>query len=215
MPRRGVSGPHLFPGRLLTLRAAVGGLLVALALLAVTQAYAHADRPPATAYAVVTRPVPPGGHLDPAAVELVAAELPAAVAGRAFTSIEVLDGAVSLAPLEPGDLVLLSHVLPADAPALGGSELSFAVPTDRAVAGSVRAGERVDLVASFPTGSARVVAEGALVTGVDAATDGLLADAGTVVLTVRLQARPELLAVVRAVDEGQLTVTRRAGGAAR
>src|SRR5690606_31198538 len=120
-------------------------------------------------------------------VDLVAADLPTSLAARAFTSVEVLEGAVTLAPLTTGELVQLSQVLPADAATPAGVELSFALATDRALDGAVRPGEQVDLVASTPGGPTRVVARRALVTrtgdGGDALLDG---GGGDLVLTVRL-----------------------------
>jgi hypothetical protein len=183
-----------------------------VALLGVSQAYAHADRPPSTGYAVAARRLAPGTVLEASAVELVPADLPHPVATRAFSSVDVLEGAVTLAPLEPGELLQLSQVLPADAAPLAGIELSFSVASERALGGSVRPGEQVDLVASFPAGRTRVVARHALVTGATWAGDALLDDSGQLVLTVRLQEDAELLAVVEAVDDGQLTVTRPALG---
>jgi hypothetical protein len=199
-------------GHLLTLRAALGALLVTVALLGVSQAYAHADRPPSTGYAVATRPLAPGAVLNAGSVELVPADLPHALAGRAFTATDVLDGAVTLAPLAAGELIQLSQVLPADAAPLAGVELSFPIPADRALGGAVRPGEEVDLVASFPAGPTRVVARDALVTHAAAGGDALLDDQGDLVLTVRLAEDGELLDVVEAVDDGQLTVTRPALG---
>ena len=194
------------------MRAALGALLVTVALLGVSQAYAHADRPPSTGYVVATRPLAPGTVLDPSAIELVPADLPHTVAGRAFTSADALDGAVTLAPLAPGELLQLSQVLPADGAPLAGVELSFALPAERALGGALRPGEEVDLVASFPAGATRIVARRALVTRADTAGDALLDDSGQLVLTVRLQEDGELLDVVEAVDDGELTVTRPALG---
>ena len=206
----------MFPaslGGVLTLRAALGALLVTVALLGVSQAYAHADRPPSTGYAVAARALDPGAVLSPADLELIPADLPHPLATRAFTSTDALDAAVTLAPLAPGELVQLSQVLPADAAPLAGVELSFPVAGDRALGGSVQPGERVDLVASFPAGATRVVARRALVTHLASGGDALLDDGGQLVLTVRLGEQAELLDVVEAVDDGQLTVTRPALGA--
>jgi Flp pilus assembly protein CpaB len=194
--------------RALTLRAAVGGLLVTVALLGVSQAYAHADRPPSAAFVVATRTLAPGTALVPDALELLPVDLPPTTARRAFTSVEAVDGAVLLAPLEAGEPILLSQVLPPGAAPTSGVDLSFAVPTERALAGDVAPGERLDLVASFPTGATRVVAHDALLTSASSSGDALLESGEGLVLTVRLQSRDELLGVVDAVDDGQVTVVR-------
>jgi Flp pilus assembly protein CpaB len=192
----------------LSLRAAVGGLLVTLALLGVSQAYAHADRPPHTGVVVAARTLAPGTVLHRDDLDLVPADLPATTAGRAFTSTEALAGAVTLAPLAPGEPVLLSQVLPTDAAPPSGVDLSFAVTADRALGGSILPGERVDLVATLPAGGTRLVARAALVIGTSNETDGLLSDTGRLVVTVRLPSRHHLLDLVAAVDEGQLTLAR-------
>ncbi|HEY8060616.1 MAG TPA: SAF domain-containing protein [Acidimicrobiales bacterium] len=198
----------------LTLRAALGGLLVTLALLGVSQAYAHADRPPSTSYVVAARPLAPGAILASSDLDLVPADLPSTVASRAFTATAVLDGAVILAPLAPGEPLLLSQVLPAGTSPAEGADLSFAITTDRALGGSIRAGERVDLIATLPGGDTSQVADGAVVIETRTETDGLLTETGRLLLTVRLQAQAEVLGLVEAVDEGQLTVVRSPVGTA-
>ncbi len=200
--------------RALTLRAATGGLLVTIALLGVSQAYAHADRPPTTGYAVATTHLAPGEVLGPGRVELLAMDLPRALAGRAFTSTDLLEGAVLLAPLQPGELVQLSQVLPAGTAPWSGVDVAFAVPAERALGGDLHPGERIDLVASFPTGGTRVVARDAQLTDAASADDALLSTVQGLVVTVRLRDRDELLEVVEAVDQGQVTVVRPALGGA-
>jgi Flp pilus assembly protein CpaB len=199
--------------RALSLRAVGGGLLVTLALLGVSQAYARADEPPTTRYLVAARTLPPGSVLDAGALDAVPADLPSALAGRAFTDPRAVDGAVTLAPLQAGDLVLASHVRPADGAAPdGGADLSFAITADRAVAGRLQPGERVDLVASYDgvDRPARLAARDALVVAVAASSDSLLDDGTGLVLTVRVSGTAPALEVVQAVDHGQLTVVRSA-----
>jgi Flp pilus assembly protein CpaB len=208
MAGHALSLPSLLARPAVTLRAALGGLLVTVALLGVSQAYAHADRAPGTSYVVAARPLAPGALLDSTDLQLVAADLPSAVAARAFTTTAILDGAVILAPLAPGEPLLLSQVLPAGMSPAEGADLSFAITTDRALGGSVRPGERVDLVATFPGGGTRQVADGAMVIETRTETDGLLTETGRLLVTVRLQAPSEVLGLVEAVDEGQLTLVR-------
>lgn len=193
---------------ILPLRAVAGGLLVTLALLGVSQAYAAADRPPATRYAVATGTLPPGTTLGPDDLALVPADLPEATAARAFRSIDALRGAVTLAPLAAGEPLLLSQVLPAGLAPAAGADVAFALDRDRALGGDVRPGETVDLVATFPAGPPRTVARSALVLDAAAAGNGLLGDEGTLVLTVRVAGRDDVLPLVEAVDEGRLTVVR-------
>ena len=192
----------------MTLRAAIGGLLVTLALLGVSQAYAHADRPPRSGVVVVARDVPAGTVLGPDLLGVVAVDLPSPLAGRVFEQPSVLEGATTLAPLATGEPVLLGQVLPAGTAPTPGVDVSFSVGADRALGGSLRPGELVDLVATPAAGATRVVAESVTVIDAVGESDGLLADTGGLVVTVRLPSRRALLGVVAAVDEGRLTVAR-------
>lgn len=194
----------------LTLRAALGGLLVTLALLGVSQAYAHADRPPRSGVVVVDRDLPPGTTLASDHLEVLAVDLPPPLADRVFDRPEVLEGATTLAPLAAGEPVLLSQVLPAGVVPDAGVDLSFAVSADRALGGLLQPGERVDLVATPAAGATRVVAEGVTVIDAVSDTEGLLADGGGLVVTTRLPSRRVLVAVVAAVDQGRLTLARTA-----
>ena len=197
MSLRALSPASLVSRLGLTLRAALGGLLVTLALLGVSQAYAHADRPPRSGVVVVDRDLPPGTTLAP-------------LADRVFDRPEVLEGATTLAPLAAGEPVLLSQVLPAGVVPDAGVDLSFAVSADRALGGLLQPGERVDLVATPAAGATRVVAEGVTVIDAVSDTEGLLADGGGLVVTTRLPSRRVLVAVVAAVDQGRLTLARTA-----
>lgn len=215
MTIRTFSFTSLFSRSALTLRGVVGGLLVTLALLGVSQAYAHADRPPRSGVVVVDRDLPAGTTLVPEHLEVLAVDLPPTLADRVFDRPEVLHGATTLAPLAAGEPVLLSQVLPVGVAPAAGVDLSFAVSPDRALGGDLRPGEAVDLVATPAAGGTRVVAEAVTVIAVVGATDGLLTDGGGLVVTVRLPSRRELLAVVAAVDDGRLTLARTAPEPAR
>ncbi len=208
-----MSSQHLSPIPLLSrsapsLRAVIGGLLVTLALLGVSQAYAQADDAPRSRMVVVDRDLPPGTVLNADLLEVLAVDLPPVSTPRVFDRVEDLVGARTLAPLAVGEPVLVSQVLPAGAGPPTGIDLSFAVSADRALGGGLRPGEQVDLVATPPAGSTRVVAERVAVVDVRGTTDALLAETDGLVVTVRLPSRRELLGVVAAVDEGRLTLAR-------
>lgn len=208
MSIRSLSLASLLSRPSLTLRAVFGGLLVTVALLGVSQAYANADRPPRSEVVVVGRDLPAGTVLGPDLLRVVAVDLPAPLDGRVFEQPDVLEGATTLAPLATGEPVLLSQVLPAGTTPATGADVSFAVSADRALGGSLRPGELVDLVATPAAGATRVVAESVTVIDAVGETDGLLADSGGLVVTVRLPSRRALLGVVSAVDDGRLTVAR-------
>lgn len=207
--RRAVRNRRGVPGG----RAVVGGLLVAVAAVGVFAAYGDATATPSTAYAVAAADLPVGHRISPADVDLRPMDLPAAVASRAFTAPDALAGAVTLAPLAAGELVQAGALLPAGRSAAPATELSFAVPVDRAVNGTLLPGERIDVLATYGTGSAAhttVVVRGALVLGNDEGEQAI--GASTRVLTVALEDPDDVLRVTHAVRAGEVTVVRATTG---
>lgn len=192
----------------LTPRAVAGGTLVALAFIGVAQAHAAAGGPPPDTFVAAARTVAPGTVLGPDDLALVAGDLPPATIERTFAAPDELVGARTLAPLAPGEPLLASQVAPAATPGPPGPEVAVAVPAERALAGDLRPGEAVDLLASFPVGPTRPVAADALVLAVGRPGDGLLAGPTDLVLTLRLPDADDLTQVVAAVDNGRLTVVR-------
>lgn len=186
----------------------VGGLLVAVAAVGTFAAYGDATSAPSTTYAVAAADLPVGHVLTAADVELRGMELPSVVAARAFTSAAPLVGAVTLAPLADGELVQAGALLPGT----GGPpahEVSFAVPADRAVNGTLRGGERIDVLATYGTGGAAhtiVVVRGALLVANDAGEDAL--GASSQVLTLALDDPDDVLRVAHAARAGEVTVVR-------
>jgi Flp pilus assembly protein CpaB len=195
-------------------RAVVGGLLVALAALGVFTAWQQAAGGPGTSYAVATRALRPGQVLAPGDVELRPAELPSPSASRAYTDAAALVGAVVLGPLAEGDLVQRSSVVERGGTSgLPRHEMSFALPSDRAVDGTLRPGERVAVLATYGTGAeaeTETVAEGALVVAVTEQGGGI--DGGGVVLTLAVDTREDVVAVTHAARAGEVTVVQAPAG---
>ena len=198
-PRRGLPGG----------RAVLGGLLVTVAAVGTFAAYGDATAGPTTSYAVAAADLPAGHRIGPDDVSLRAMDLPSAVADRAFTSPDALAGAVALAPLAEGELVQAGALLPPGAGTEPAAELSFAVPADRAVNGTLRPGERVDVLATYGTGAAAetvVVVRSALLLGNDEGQEAI--GASTRVLTVALDDPDDVLALTHATRAGEVTVVR-------
>ena len=136
------------------------------------------------------------------------------MAARAFTATALLDGAVPWLRWRRVSRSCSARCCPPAPSRPRASTSRFAITTDRALGGSIRPGERVDLIATLPAGGTSQVAEDAVVIETRTETDGLLTETGRLVLTVRLQAQAEVLGLVEAVDEGQLTVVRSPVGTA-
>jgi hypothetical protein len=211
-------------------RAALGALLVAAAVVGVFAAHERTDGGPVGQAVAATVAVPVGGRLTADDLTLVAVDLPGGSAGRSFEALDELVGAVTVAPLAPGELVQRSAVLSADTDTntdinadLDGHDdppgaapgpardLSLAVPRDRALGGALQAGERVDVLATYGTGPdayTAVVARSALVRSVDDATAPGLASAGTVALTLGLATADEVLRVAHAREVAAVALVR-------
>jgi Flp pilus assembly protein CpaB len=195
-------------------RAIVGGLLVAAAALGVFAVSAGAGGQPATSYVTVVGPVPPGQRLEPADLQLVPIDLPGSTAALSFDSLDEAVGAITLAPLEGGELLARSGVLAADAdtgPLPPSAEFSFPVERERAVDGSLQPGERVDVLATYDTtdgGYTTVITRDARVTAIAAAGSDTLASPGTLVLTLAVSSPDEVLALAHASEVAAVTVVR-------
>jgi Flp pilus assembly protein CpaB len=194
-------------------RALVGGLLVIVAAVGVFAAYQGAGSVPATSYVVAEATLAPGTRLTARVLSTAAIDLPDTQADRAYTSIEQLEGAVTLAPLEPGDLIMGSAVLDASR-ATGDQaahEFSFSVDRDHAMNGGLVVGDRVDVLATYGAGEASytiVAARDATVLAVDDGSSGGIGSPGTIVVSVALTSASEVLRVAHAAETSALTIVR-------
>ncbi|HET9732695.1 MAG TPA: RcpC/CpaB family pilus assembly protein [Acidimicrobiales bacterium] len=192
--------------RALNGRAALGGLLVALAALLTFAAYRNATSRRLTAYVVAGTDLEPGQRLSPADLRLEPMQLPASLASAsAFTSVGQLQGAFVVAPLRAGDLVQASSV------ARSGPDLvriSFAVDTTRALDGRLTAGDRVDVLATFGTGASATTKDIVPAAEVLAVreTAGSLSSSPSLGVTLGVADTAEAIAVANAANAGQLTL---------
>jgi hypothetical protein len=141
-----------------------------------------------------------------AALERVAVELPSAQAERTYgtSAADALVGAVVLAPVAVGDLLLRSSagLPPVTSP---GVSVSFPVASERAFAGRLGVGERVDLLVTAD-GDTSVVARGVLVA--DVVGDGAGLGGASLVLTVLVPDLAGAQVVLHAADTGRIAVVR-------
>ncbi|MEX0705096.1 MAG: hypothetical protein WD041_00615 [Nitriliruptoraceae bacterium] len=202
-------------------RAVVGGLLVAVAAVALFVTHLNATAPPSTAYLVASGPIAPGtevadGAQARALFGALEMELPGATASRAFTVAEVdeLAGHVVTSSLDTGDLVQRG-VLVAVGEAPASHHVSFAVPRADALAGDVLAGQHVDVVATFTVAGEQFstyVARGVQVRAVEADETGL--GSREIVVTVSAADRSEVLALGHAARTAGVFLARPGPGAA-
>ncbi len=186
-------------------RAVAGGLLVAAAAVGLFAAYARVEGGPAERYAVVRHDVAAGARLQESDLALEPMDLPPALRARAFAKLSDVVGTTVLSPLAAGELVQPS-VLVLTRSTDSSRSLSF--PVDPTHLGSLKQGERIDVLATFGTGAdawTSVVLRQALVVAVDRPKSSL-GDSGSPMVTVAVGDVAEELAMAHAVALAKLTV---------
>jgi Flp pilus assembly protein CpaB len=189
-----------------TSRALVGGLLVALAGVGTLVAWQRAAGSPEHAYAVAARPILPGETLSAEDIRLVPIDLPAGVAGAAFTDAGSVAERVALGPIGEGELVQLSELSdPGVAEAV--AEVSLALDRDRAVDGRLRSGDLVDVFATYDDRTEAVV-ERVRVVGVSDAGGASFTSGAQVTVTLALTDASRRAPVIHAARAGEVTLVR-------
>ena len=197
-------------------RAVVGGFLVALAAVGVFAGYTTATTEESQAYLVARRDLPLGHRITKADLGTLDMDLPALSRAKVYRDPAHLIGAVVIGPVAKGELVQASSVV-----AGGGdtneAQISFSIESARAVNGTLRRGELVDVVATFGTGAdgyTAVVVKGARVADRTEA-DGTLSSGGEEVVTLAVPQEADTLAVAHAVNAGTITLVRSPASAAQ
>jgi Flp pilus assembly protein CpaB len=135
-------------------RAVAGGFLIAIAAVVVFWAFTRADRTPHQLYVVATQNLVPGERITPDQLAVVPLDIPdGALRDQVFGSPQqLLDaGASVIAPISAGALVEASEVVGRGG-APGTREMSLDIDRSRAVGGTLKPGEFVDILATFGSG---------------------------------------------------------------
>ncbi|MEY2475802.1 MAG: hypothetical protein QOG87_1117 [Actinomycetota bacterium] len=193
-------------------RAVVGGFLVALAATIVFAAYTGATTEPQERVVVARRALAPGVHLTQADLTLAPMQVPSSVG---FRAIAPLVGATVVGPVGRGELIQANGVV-ADGGRATERQLSVPIDSSRAVSGDLRAGDRVDVAATFGSGDDAYtvfVVRSAQVLSRQQAGGGLGSNKSEVIV-LSLPSATDALAVAHAVSVGQLMVVRATGAPA-
>lgn len=194
-------------------RAVMGGLLVAAAAVGLFAAYSQASATNRTSYVVVRHPLAAGARLSPADLALSPMDLPPEVRSRAFRRVADVAGTTLVAPLAAGELVQASALV---ATRPGGASRVLSFPIERSRLGPLKPGERVDVLATFGTGTdafTTVVLRQAPVVDVDRSKSAL-GDTGSVVLTIGVDDPADEVALAHAVQLAKLTIVAATGAGA-
>jgi hypothetical protein len=199
-------------------RAVVGALLITAAAVATFAAYLQSTAEPTTTYLVALDTIEPGTRFETvdelrAVMGGITLELTEPLQGRAIPVGEVdgLVGRVLVAPLQRGDLVTRTALVD-DGGVAPAQTLSFALSRTAAVAGTLRPGERIDVLATFSgTGVepyTAYVARGVPLLRITAPDGGPLGASGDVLLTVAVTELDDVQALGHAVNTAEVFVTR-------
>ena len=206
-------------------RAVVGALLLMASTVGVYGAYLDARSDPDTRYLVASAEVLPGTRLaDADAIsarfEAVPLELAPELAERTFMLEDAssLIGRQVVASLAPGELLTRSAVV-ADGSVPDAETVSFPIASSAALDGSVRVGERIDVLATYRLGEGYTanVVRGAPVLAVGGEVAGGVGGSGRgeLVVTVAVSDPRSVQALVHAVQTADVVVARSTGGAGR
>ncbi|HET6772909.1 MAG TPA: SAF domain-containing protein [Acidimicrobiales bacterium] len=200
-PRRVVTRVPGVPGG----RAVVGGLLIALAGVGTFVSWQRASGTPDQSYAVADRALEPGEPVTSDAIRFVPIDLPADVAAAAFGSAAQLEGRVLVAPVGEGEL-LQRGALSDQAQAEPAAEVSIALARDLAVDGRLRAGDTVDVYATYDTGTELVASGVRVISGTE--SGGSFGDGRELTVTLALTDQSRRIPVINAARDGQVTLVR-------
>lgn len=195
-----------------TSRAVVGALLVTVAVVGLFAAFRRSQTQPGMPHVVVAQTVAAGQVIDESDLAIRELDL-GELTDRTYTSTAQAVGSVAVQTLLPGQLLQDGMVLDAsagdhDAP----FELSFAVDRARALSGALTPGETVDVVATLDANGAScsfVVAPRARVVAVRGGGDSeVISTSGSITVTVSVDGAQDVLGLVHAIDEADVTVIR-------
>lgn len=193
-------------------RAVVGGVLVAAAAVGLFAAYTQASSGPTTSYVVASRQLAAGARLSSADLAVAPMELSPSLGSRAFRRVDEVAGSTLIAPLEAGELVQPSALVAGRA---GGPGRVVSFPFESARLGGLKQGERVDVVATYGTGTeayTAIVLTQALVVDVDRSKSAL-GDSSSAVLTLGVDDAAAEVALAHALQLGKITVVVATGAA--
>jgi len=191
-------------------RAALGGLLVAIAGIACFTAIAEAETGPHRTVLIARHRIDIGQRLTTNDVEPRNVRIDDSLGQHSFLNADLIEGAVAIAPMNEGEMVQRSAIVTDDG-AGGFPEFSLPVDRERAVNGDIRPGEIVDVLATYGTGNDAVtvtLANSARVIRIEDLKAGAMGSSGRLVVTIALRTNEEILESVHAAQVASITLVR-------
>ncbi|MEA3217337.1 MAG: hypothetical protein QOJ19_3493 [Acidimicrobiia bacterium] len=164
---------------------------------------------PTTRYVVAGRDLAPGEIIGADDIRMARLDLPVDQARGTFSDPAQLNGAVMRGPLQEGAIVTSAAVEQASAAHAGANyrELSVTLAADRAVGGTLRPGDRVD-VAATANGTTHVLVQRVTVLAATSGRNGSPLSSGDVTVTLALPDAAPALAVAHGAAAAELTLLR-------
>ena len=194
-------------------RAMLGGVLIAVAAIALFAATNAGNSKPTTSYLVANRNVKAGQVVTATDVSLIAMDLPEAVARQALDHPRLAVGTIALDRIPAGSVLHRAQTA-AGSRTHGKALLSFSISADRAAAGDLTAGDRIDVLVTWDhttDGDTEVVARNLPVTDVTKPGRNALGDDAKLTVSVNVANGTDLVPLTRAIRAGQLTLVRTTG----
>lgn len=194
-------------------RAVLGGALIVLAALGLFIAADPGTGAPTTHYLVARRSIVTGHVLTSSDVVLVAMTLPDRVAAESVPSLTTAVGAITLAPVAAGQLIVKSQIA-TGARATRRPLLSFSIDADRAAGGDLRPGDRIDVLVTWDhttDGDTELVGHDLHVIAIARPDGDALGQVRKLTISVNVTGGPSLIKLTRAIRSGQLTIVRTTG----
>jgi len=191
-------------------RAALGGLLVALSTLVLFSVAQSQGRSDLERYVVASRALALGTRLSAADLRITDLHVPQGDLRRhVFGDVRALVGSVVIAPIAAGELVQTSSIVDGgDAP--GWRQIAVPIDPARSFGDRLRAGELVDVVATFGNGAdaftAPVVRSARVVTRETG--DGGLGQSKGQLVVLAVTTDDEAIAIAHAVAAGEVSLIR-------
>ncbi|CAN5879818.1 hypothetical protein BH23ACT2_BH23ACT2_28110 [soil metagenome] len=211
---RSAAAPTIRPRKgLPSSRAVAGGLLVSLAAIGTWWAASGAGQGVEDRYVVADRSIGPGEPIEASDVRLASLDLPPALRTAAFTDTDAIVGSVALGPVSEGELLQQGGIGEGTG-APDAAEVSFSLEQDWAVAGSLRAGDEIDVYATSERGESPTserVLDGAVVRRVATAEGSGFGESRNQTITISVSDPVALGRTVSATRAGLVTVVRVTG----
>lgn len=191
-------------------RAVVGGLLVALAVILLALGARDSGASAQTKFLITTTDLDAGSVIEASDLALAPMELYETTEASAYTDADDVVGKVALSPIERGGLVSSSSIAATSSDIGPQRSVALRLKPEQALNGSLRSGDRVDVVA-LGDESAEIIISSAVIVDVVIPETHSLGATDSVSLTVSVESAEEATKLVSAHSDNGITLIKASG----